>query len=661
MMGSQNESLDPKKNEGKVPQDGDKEPAKVKKLTEDGEQDAGVDDALAPDPKMDVPTPPEGTPEDEVEIEKEYVGNTEDIHFYLVGTDGDLQIVDQEGVMKYSAKDQNIDSQDPTEFIIRAINDVEVDQITRSIFTKYILPKLEEEEQEEEELDKELEEPKPEGEEKPKEEIEPEEEIGEKKSPTKCKKCGKKHWAFKPCKSKKVKEAKNLVEAMFSKQHGENVNETNEVGKYGRYEIKIENISTNELEQALKDIEGLSTKKLWDSFVQQIKAELADRKSKEKKDEGKVPQDKDSDQTKVKKLIEMKVNDGEHEFDVELVDDGTLDTVISINGREFRFDQEFTGMWRDREEGTLSDESLKELALDALANMEPEDYDELVAKGIEEPEPSDKDIKKELSQEKPVENKKDDKEPVKKLTECTPIKDSGYEFVEDLGDGLVILQKKEHPGDYEEWKVITEEESRSEPYPIEIGGKIYGFSGHMKERKKTAEGKVPQDGDKEPAKVKKLIEDQVPPEDEEDIENSFIEDDELQKEIDEAFDLGQEINEKEFKSKKTGKKLKAKAGVRSRGKVVFPAESPKVKDKKDHFPINSIGQARNALARSHQYGGKAPAWYNGSLSELQNAVERAVKTAYPSIEVSESLDKSKVNEPDELQIGLDKFKKMMGL
>lgn len=81
-------------------------------------------------------------------------------------------------------------------------------------------------------------------------------------------------------------------------------------------------------------------------------------------------------------------------------------------------------------------------------------------------------------------------------------------------------------------------------------------------------------------------------------------------------------------------KVDPKAKVRNRGKVVFPAGSKKVKDKKDHFPINNIGQARNALARVAQYS-SVPSWYSGSLSELQAAVRSAVKRAYPAIEVAE--------------------------
>jgi len=84
---------------------------------------------------------------------------------------------------------------------------------------------------------------------------------------------------------------------------------------------------------------------------------------------------------------------------------------------------------------------------------------------------------------------------------------------------------------------------------------------------------------------------------------------------------------KEAKKKET-KKLDPKAKVRNRGTVCVPAES--AKDKKDHFPINNIDQARNALARVHQYS-SAPEWYSGSLKGLQSLVSRKVHSKYPAI------------------------------
>lgn len=83
-----------------------------------------------------------------------------------------------------------------------------------------------------------------------------------------------------------------------------------------------------------------------------------------------------------------------------------------------------------------------------------------------------------------------------------------------------------------------------------------------------------------------------------------------------------------------GAKLDPEAKVRNRGDVVFPANSKKVKDNKDHFPINDENQARNALSRVAQYS-SAPSWYSGSLQELQAAVRSAVKRKYKNIEVTE--------------------------
>lgn len=94
----------------------------------------------------------------------------------------------------------------------------------------------------------------------------------------------------------------------------------------------------------------------------------------------------------------------------------------------------------------------------------------------------------------------------------------------------------------------------------------------------------------------------------------------------------------EFIKNAKAKKLDPKAKVRSRGTVIFPAESPKVKDKKDHFPINNAAQARNALARANQFS-KASEWYKGSLQSLVSTVAKAVKKHYPSISVSEAAKK----------------------
>jgi hypothetical protein len=97
--------------------------------------------------------------------------------------------------------------------------------------------------------------------------------------------------------------------------------------------------------------------------------------------------------------------------------------------------------------------------------------------------------------------------------------------------------------------------------------------------------------------------------------------------------------------KKEKKKLDPKAKVRNRGTVCVPAES--AKDKKDHFPINDEDQARNALARVHQYS-SVPPWYSGSLKGLQDAVSRKVHSKYPSIGKADKKSKKSFDVSDSL-------------
>lgn len=61
-----------------------------------------------------------------------------------------------------------------------------------------------------------------------------------------------------------------------------------------------------------------------------------------------------------------------------------------------------------------------------------------------------------------------------------------------------------------------------------------------------------------------------------------------------------------------------------------PDTHPKVKDKKDHFPIHDLAHGRNAMARVNQYS-SAPPWWSGSLAELKNTVNRAVHSRYPAL------------------------------
>ena len=74
--------------------------------------------------------------------------------------------------------------------------------------------------------------------------------------------------------------------------------------------------------------------------------------------------------------------------------------------------------------------------------------------------------------------------------------------------------------------------------------------------------------------------------------------------------------------------------TKDRPAPIFPRESPKVKDDKDHFPIPDSNHGRQALARANQYS-DVPSWYDGSLQELKDTVVKAVKSKFPGIEIEE--------------------------
>lgn len=100
----------------------------------------------------------------------------------------------------------------------------------------------------------------------------------------------------------------------------------------------------------------------------------------------------------------------------------------------------------------------------------------------------------------------------------------------------------------------------------------------------------------------------------------------------------------EFDSDAIEKTAAGKVKARNRPAPIFDAKHPKVTDNKDHFPIDTIGRARNALARAGQFGSGKPSWYSGSAEQFKNSVRRAVKSKYPSIEVTEKKSKKKSSE-----------------
>src|SRR5271165_416586 len=110
-----------------------------------------------------------------------------------------------------------------------------------------------------------------------------------------------------------------------------------------------------------------------------------------------------------------------------------------------------------------------------------------------------------------------------------------------------------------------------------------------------------------------------------------------------------EVIAKAVKKTKEKKKHDPKAKVRNRGKCVFPANSSKVNDDKDHYPLPDEAHGRSALS----YAGKqksAP-WYNGTVEEMRSAVQRAVHKAFPGI----GKEDKKKTKKSSLEILIEKY------
>jgi len=92
---------------------------------------------------------------------KEYIGRSDDSHFYLVPETGegdnitDLVIVNQEDESLLSAKELEIAPSDVKDFIIRAVHDLNISLVSYDVLMKYDLINLEEEEEKESEEEEE--------------------------------------------------------------------------------------------------------------------------------------------------------------------------------------------------------------------------------------------------------------------------------------------------------------------------------------------------------------------------------------------------------------------------------------------------------------------------------------------------------------------------
>ena len=67
-----------------------------------------------------------------------------------------------------------------------------------------------------------------------------------------------------------------------------------------------------------------------------------------------------------------------------------------------------------------------------------------------------------------------------------------------------------------------------------------------------------------------------------------------------------------------------------KAEFIFPADSNAVKDNQDHFPINTIERARNALARASQ---SDFSWYTGTKESGIEKIKHEIRKKYPSLEV----------------------------
>jgi len=76
------------------------------------------------------------------------------------------------------------------------------------------------------------------------------------------------------------------------------------------------------------------------------------------------------------------------------------------------------------------------------------------------------------------------------------------------------------------------------------------------------------------------------------------------------------------------KKIKAEK-PKKKPLPIFDKKSPKVIDKKEHFPIGTEAQAKKALEQVKKID-KTPKWYKGEVKDLKATVMKTVKKEYPT-------------------------------
>jgi hypothetical protein len=104
-----------------------------------------------------------------------------------------------------------------------------------------------------------------------------------------------------------------------------------------------------------------------EEFEEEEEEELPDTDELEGKDEHPI-------ESKVREAVTVKK--GGVNFDVGLLDDGSDQTILLINGKEFHQSSDFLDLFRNAE-GKLDSAGAKELALDILSTMSDEEFEDL--------------------------------------------------------------------------------------------------------------------------------------------------------------------------------------------------------------------------------------------------------------------------------------------
>ncbi len=348
--------------EGRVALDKDDESVKIKKLIEQDDVNVDTSDELSKDDSLDD------------SVDKEYIGKTEDNHYYMItnGGSGDsepneLQIVDQNGDVKLTSKDYNIDASDPVSFIVKAIEEVEIDEITRSVFVKYFIPLLDE---------------------NGGNNLEKDEDVGDDLDTSKNDEFDRdedESLDDEPIKNKSDKFISDVGEgkvALDKDDESVKIKKLIETELMSKEDIqkKIDSIS-NGIKSNKKPGESISIKTIEDIVEMEnksidlfknataINSIISGVKNKLEKDGINV--------TESKNLIEKVITFNNKKYDVKYVDNNDSDILISINGHEYRFDRDLISYLIDDKTGELTDDDLERLANLALSSMKPEEINEL--------------------------------------------------------------------------------------------------------------------------------------------------------------------------------------------------------------------------------------------------------------------------------------------